>query len=171
MYFFPKDSTRNYTQRPNKELFESFKAQVIWFDDTKYLYDKTHKICDKILQDTSIIYDSKTVVLGINELYVKTYELLKEELYAYELSGKGKVRALKTLYGSSVLIKAMTEQVLRITSNLEEEVQVHTSSQEEEPLGEEEECKDDSDDDTEEEKERDRDNRVYYKPTDILDLK
>ena len=49
MYFFPKDSTHNYTQHPNKELFESFKAQVIWFDDTKYLYNKTYKIYDKIL--------------------------------------------------------------------------------------------------------------------------
>ena len=64
----------------------------------------------------------------------------------------------------------MTEQVSRITSNLEEEVQVHTSSQEEEPLEEEEEHKNNGDDDTEEEKERDRDNRIYYKPVDILDL-
>ena len=49
MYFFLKDSAYNYIQYSNKELFESFKVQVIWFDNTKYLYDKTHKICNKIL--------------------------------------------------------------------------------------------------------------------------
>ena len=69
--------------------------------------------------EKGIVHDMKKVFPRLNQPYVETYKFLQEELYQYEFTGKGKVRALRSPRGSSALIEEIAEQMAGIVTNLE----------------------------------------------------
>ena len=141
---------------------------MAWFDDTKYLDDRTRKACDQILQDHGLVHDFHGCKPGIKEPHVKIYEILKEELYTRELAGKGKLRTLRSPRGGTALIKLMTAQATRIANNLEEGIRAR--GQDDLPVGEEVVLEDEADGESDGEKEEERDDGVYFEPAEIPDL-
>ena len=81
MYYYPKDSNRNYSSYPDSDLLTLLESQLSWFDDTAYLSTVMRVLCNNIALCSGIPYDSTKILPGLNQSYTQVYKILQAELF------------------------------------------------------------------------------------------
>ena len=99
MYNYPPDGSRNYSSPPDPNLLAEIEAQLVWYDDTAYLFPATRQLCEQI-----------TAQPGLDTPYTQLYLILRQRLYEHEAAGGGEVVELQTPVGGINTIDIMVEQ-------------------------------------------------------------
>ena len=110
MYNYPPDGSRNYSSPPDPNLLAEIEAQLVWYDDTAYLFPATRQLCEQITAQSGIDYDPLSTQPGLDTPYTQLYLILRQRLYEHEAAGGGEVVELQTPVGGINTIDIMVEQ-------------------------------------------------------------